>query len=78
MSHTKIVNRSKIDDWIRRNGPDGLAKLALKARLSTSLLSKIRGGKVPKPLSQTLLAAALECSEDEVFVPVSEGQDQAS
>ena len=81
MSETIIVNRSLIDAAVKRNQPDGLAKLALKAKVSTSLLSKVRCGKVPKKYNRASIAEACECSEDSVFQVVTateETQQEAS
>lgn len=62
------VARQIIDEWIDRNGPDGLLKLAQKSGVSSSTISRARLGVVPKKASTRIrLAKALERSEQEVF-----------
>jgi hypothetical protein len=63
------VNRRLIDLWVLENAPDGIARLAIKARLSSSLLTKVRSsGRVPtKPTDRRRLAEAIGVAEDELF-----------
>lgn len=64
----KTVQRQLIDEWIHENGPDGLAKLAITSGVSSSMISKIRTGRVPyRPLTRRALAQALGVSEGELF-----------
>jgi transcriptional regulator with XRE-family HTH domain len=72
----KTVSRPIIDAWVSRNSPDGVAKLALKSRVSISTIAKIRLGYVPKKEgTRCLLARALNVAEAELF-PLA--RDEAS
>lgn len=73
----RTVNREIIDNWIRANGPDGLSKLALKSRVPSNTIARIRTGKVPRSvLIREALAGALECSEDAVFPVVGATEEK--
>jgi transcriptional regulator with XRE-family HTH domain len=67
------INRKHIDNWVDLNGPAGLHKLAQKAQVSSSLLSKVRAGKgVPKNGYMRLrICEAIGVSEEELFVPTA-------
>jgi len=72
------VNRAVIDWWVLENGPDGVAKLAAASGVSSSMISKIRTGRVPvRPLTRRALAQALDVEESELF-PVTAGKSRAS
>jgi lambda repressor-like predicted transcriptional regulator len=64
----RTVDRSKIDDWIAKNGPNGLAKLSIESGIPLSSLAKIRSGWVPvKKWTRIALAEKLGVTEDELF-----------
>lgn len=60
-----------VNNWIGRNNPNGLYKLAHKSELSTGLIDKVRRGHVPKPNTIKKLCDALEIKESD-FVLNSE------
>lgn len=66
---SRRVNRQIIDNWVLDNAPDGVARLAIKAGLSSSLLSKVRSsGRVPtRPTDRRRLAQAIGVTEDDLF-----------
>ena len=65
---TRRVKRELIDQWVFENGPDGVAKLAVKSGVSSSLISKIRVGRVPvKPITKRALAKAMGVKEEDLF-----------
>ena len=73
------VNRAPIDEWVDRNGPDGLVKLAQKAEISSSTMNKVRAGLVPKKRSTRIkICRALQKKEADVFIPVGAGVEVAS
>ena len=75
----RTVNRTHIDEWIDRNGPDGLVKLAQAAGVSYSLMSKVRNGLVPKKGSSRLrICQALSKIEDVIFPPLPGRRAKAS
>lgn len=66
----KTVNRRIIDNWTDENKPNGMAKLAIKAGVSSSMLEKLRLGEIPaKEQNRLRICRALEVQEDELFVP---------
>jgi transcriptional regulator with XRE-family HTH domain len=66
-----------IDSWISKNGPDGLAKLALKSKFSSHTLGRIRRGIVPRSiLVREALAGALGCTEEIVFPVIGVTEDK--
>jgi transcriptional regulator with XRE-family HTH domain len=68
---TKIVNRPIIDNWIKENSPDGVAKLAMKSGVSTHQIVRVRLGNVPKSLKrQEKLAKALAVKVESLFPEV--------
>jgi hypothetical protein len=49
---TRRTDRKILDDWIERNGPDGVTVLAYKSKVSASTIQKARASeKAPKKLS---------------------------
>lgn len=75
----RTVERSLIDNWVDRNGPDGLVKLAQAAGVSSSLMSKVRIGRVPKQAATRIrICKALRTEEDTLFPPVDAGEEEAS
>lgn len=65
------VVRPVIDQWIDKNGPDGISQLAYKSGVSASTIAKLRGGRVPTKASTRLaICRILEVSEDTLF-PIS-------
>jgi hypothetical protein len=74
----RVVARIFIDEWVDKNGPDGLVKLAQKAGVSYSLLNKARNGLVPKKTCSRLkISKALGLKEEQVF-PVLAHRKKAS
>lgn len=68
----RTVNRNIIDAWVKRHKPDGVTKLAERSNVSTSMISKVRCGRVPsKALTRKALAKAVAATEDDLF-PVME------
>lgn len=64
----RTVNTAIIITWVQEHGPDGLVRLALKAQVSHSLLTRVRVGVVPKkPFTRRLIAEAMGLKEDDVF-----------
>lgn len=60
--------RRFIDRWISDNNPDGILLLAQRSRVSSSTITKIRLGYVPKKRDTRLkLCEALGVTEDELF-----------
>lgn len=73
------VERQLLDEWIDRNGPDGISELAIASRVSASLIAKIRIGCVPKKeITRMKLCRAIEVTEDELFPVLPDGEDKAS
>ena len=73
------VQRKHIDKWIERNGPDGLVKLAQKAGVSSSLMSKVRiGKKVPSLSTRLSICRALKVSEKTLFPSDDTDEEKAS
>lgn len=70
----RVVNRVYLDVWLEANAPDGVAKLALKSKVSTSLINRIRStGIAPKKeITQKALAKALKASIDDIFPEIPE------
>jgi transcriptional regulator with XRE-family HTH domain len=64
----RTVAREILDNWIGKNSPDGISRLALKSKVSSSLISKVRNGLIPKKEgTRTALARALGVTEAELF-----------
>lgn len=75
----KTVNRTIIDKWIKKNGPDGISKLANKSMVPSNTISKVRTGVVPKSdLIRNALAGALEVSESDLFPSVGAGEKKSA
>lgn len=75
----KTVNRTIIDEWIKENGPDGMSKLAVKSKVPSNTISKVRVGMVPKSeLIRDALSRALSVSEAELFPTVGAEEKKAS
>lgn len=69
----RTVNRKIIDAWVSKHKPDGVSKLAEKSNVSTSMISKVRCGRVPvKALTRKALAKALSTSETALFPVMTE------
>jgi len=74
----KRVHRQLIDTWVQENGPDGVSKLALKSGVSSSMISKVRVGRVPfKIITRRALAVAIGVEESALF-PDVRGRSKAS
>jgi hypothetical protein len=72
----RTVNRKYIDDWVDANGPDGIAKLALKAKVSSSMVQKARLGLAFKTeYRRRLLADAIGVKEELLFPVVQNGEE---
>jgi hypothetical protein len=66
------VKREIIDRWIEKHAPNGTAKLAVKSRLSVSLIEKVRLGYVPRrPRTKIRLCEGLGVAESDLFETVS-------
>lgn len=66
------VQRSLIDSWIDKHGPDGLLRLADRSGVSSSTISKARLGRVPKRQNiRDRLCEAIGVKEDQLFPPAS-------
>lgn len=75
----KTVNRSIIDKWIKKNGPDGIAKLANKSLVPSNTIAKVRVGKVPKSeLIRDALARALDVLESDLFPTVGAAEKKSA
>lgn len=73
------VNRKIIDEWVLENGPEGVEKLAKKSGISSSMISKIRVGRVPiRPIFRRSLAKALGVKEDQLFPVLPNQGEKAS
>ena len=69
----RTVNREPIDLWIDKNGPNGIAKLAIESGVSSSLLGIVRRGHAPgKGSTRLAICRVLGIDEDIVFPLVSE------
>jgi transcriptional regulator with XRE-family HTH domain len=66
---TRRTNREILDEWLEKNGPDGVTQLAYKSGVSASTISKARFGiSVPKkPSTRNKICAVLGVSEDVLF-----------
>lgn len=70
------VERTLIDRWIDKNGPDGLLELARASGVSSSTISKARLGYVPKrQRTRDRLCSVLKVSEARLFPPVRAGEE---
>ncbi len=64
------VVRAIIDNWIDRNGPDGVTQLAYKSGVSASTINKLRGGRTPTKASTRLaICRTIGVTENELFPP---------
>ena len=63
-TNTKLLN-----EWIQKNGPDGISKLAVESGVSASTISKIRCGSVfpKKQITIDKLCRAMKVTEGELF-----------
>lgn len=69
------VKREIIDNWIARNNPNGLFKLAERSGLSTGSIANARNGKgLKKLISIKKLCRALGVTEAELI----QNEDEAS
>lgn len=75
---TRRTNRRLLDEWLHRNGPDGVTKLAFNSGISASTITKARFGiSVPKKEStRRKICSVLEVSEDDLF-PLIRGKRSA-
>lgn len=71
------VNRKLLDEWVRKNGPDGISLLAVESQVSAETIKKSRAsGQAPKKLiTCKLISTALGVAVDDLFPPV---EDEAS
>jgi len=70
------VALERLDQWISRNRPDGVSKLAVKSEVSASTIWSIRRGLVPaKDITRKALAGAIGVSEDDLFPPAATGEE---
>lgn len=76
---SRTVARKLIDDWIDKNGPNGLLELAKASGVSSSMIAKARTGVVPKKFrTRERLSTALGVSEDVLFPLVAAKGKRAS
>lgn len=66
------VNTKLISEWVERNEPSGVEKLALAASesgisVSPACIRQVRDGHVPRPNRQKAIAAALGVHESILF-----------
>jgi len=72
------VRKELMNEWIAKNRPDGIRKLAEATAIPTSSLQKIRAGReVLNPLMRKSLAEVLGAKESELF-PAPTGKSRAS
>lgn len=65
---SRTVRISIIEKWLNENGPLPVERLAMRAGVSASLISKVRLGNEPKKTrTRQKLAEALGVTEDELF-----------
>lgn len=65
---SKHVERQIIDEWISRNCPNGLLRLAERSSVSADTIIKVRLGYVPrKSGTRARLCKALGVAESELF-----------
>lgn len=74
MFMVRRVNREILDQWLDKNGPDGISKLAVESGVSSSLIAKVRQFKIaPKKQStRDKLCEALGVSEEALFPETEE------
>jgi transcriptional regulator with XRE-family HTH domain len=70
--------RAIIDEWIDRNGPDGLLKLAQKSGVSSSTITRARLGVRPKKASTRIRLAEALGRNEAIFGAVSAADNHAS
>lgn len=68
----RTVNRPLLDSWIDSHSPDAIARLGLKANVSSSLLQKMRSqGRAPtKFITQKAICDAIGCDIEDLFPKV--------
>jgi DNA-binding Xre family transcriptional regulator len=73
MKQNRWVNRELLDAWIESNSPEGVAKLALRAKVSTSLINKMRStlNAPTKQITQDAICKAMHCTVEQLF-PIGE------
>lgn len=73
MKQNRWVNRELLDAWIKVNAPDGVAKLALRSKVSTSLINRMRStlNAPTKLITQEALCKAMSCTLNQLF-PIGE------
>lgn len=65
------VNVKPLADWLESNAPMAVEKLAVKARVSASLIYNASNGKVPTlALQRWAVARAIGVSEEVLFPPI--------
>lgn len=75
----RVVNRTIIDEWVTENGPDGIARLAVRSGISSSMISKVRVGRVPtKRNTRRDIALAIGVTEEQLFPVLPDGEEKAS
>lgn len=73
------VDRKYIDSWVTKHRPNGIEKLAEKAEISSSMMNKVRIGRVPKrEYTRRRICRALKIQEDFLFPPVAADVEEAS
>jgi transcriptional regulator with XRE-family HTH domain len=64
-----------LNSWIANNGPDGVAKLAVGAGLSTATIQRARTGRVPKKIAtRKAICSFMKISESELFPEQEDNQ----
>jgi len=69
------ANRKLLDEWIGRNGPDGISRLAVESNVSASTITKARCGSVIPKKESTLqrICEVIGVKIDELFPLVRAG-----
>lgn len=65
----RAVNKKLLEDWLDKHQPNGVARLAVKAHVSVSLIAHFRSNlKAPtKYITQNAICKVVGCTIDELF-----------
>lgn len=73
------MHREHLDIWIEKNGPNGMAKLAIESGVSLCTLTKVRSGYVPtRANTRKRIYQTIGVSEGELFPVLPDGEERAS
>jgi hypothetical protein len=70
----RTTNRSLLDGWIHRNGPNGIAKLIVESGVSETTVKQARFSPPKKQSTRLALCKALGVEEDELFPCLPTGE----